>query len=129
VPLGLFHHDYETWAKEDLVDGFVIITEHRRYGDRDWREHSVKQFAPIQQSGKRAYIWGSTEARVDELADSPVKLPVSVTEDRREFLRALRKGIESCLAQSSDGVFFYEAVFPEEYEYWNELKEILGGQA
>jgi len=129
VPLGLFHHDYETWAKENLVDGFVIVTEHRRYGGRDWREHSSKQFSPIQRSGKKVYIWGATQARVDELEDSPVKVPVSVTEDRPGFLKAMRKGIEGCMEQTADGVFLYEALHPEEHEYWTDLKDILHGRA
>lgn len=129
IPMGMFHHDYETWVKENLVDGFVLIADHRRYGNRDWREHSAKQFEPLIRQGKRVYIWAATEARVDELHDSPCPLPASIEKEPEDFFAAMEKGIHACANTSATGVYLYEAYAPEKYaeshRYWERLGGIL----
>jgi hypothetical protein len=125
VPMGLFHHDIETWVEEDLADAFVLILDHRRFGDRDWREHSAPQFDLARQKGKKVYITGATESRIDELDNSPVKLPVTIQDDRKGFLKALEHALRSCLSQSADGLYLYEAYDIDKHQYWNDLKIIL----
>ena len=124
VPMGRFHHDYETWVEEDLVDAFVLIAEHRRYGAKDWREHSAPQFARAREKGKRVYLWAATEERIDELDNAPGALPVAIADEPERFYEALGIGINACLDTSADGVYLYEAYAPEMHAgYWKTVGE------
>lgn len=126
VPMGMFHHDYETWVDDDLVDTFVIIAEHRRFGAKDWHEHTEAQFAAAREKGKSVYIWAATEERIDELENVPGKLPVSVDDEPERFYGALNAGIAACLDTSADGVYLYEAYAPEKHaSYWKKLGNML----
>ncbi len=125
VPMGWFHHDVGTWIKDGLLDGLNVLIEHRRYGDRDWRDHTAAQFAEPRRNSLRVFIQAATQQRVDELADSPVPVPVDIAHDRAGFLRALEAGIDACLSQSADGVYLYDAIAPERRNYWHDLKRIL----
>ena len=126
VPMGMFHHDYQTWVEEDLVDAFVLIADHRRFGAKDWNAHSHSQFARAREKGKRVYLWAATEGRIDELENAPGTLPVSVKHEPERFYDALGLGISACLDTSADGVYLYEAHAPEKHEgYWPNLKGIL----
>ena len=126
VPMGTFYHDVDTWVAEDLVDAFVIIAEHRRYGARDWREHSEAQFAAARDKGIRVYLWAATEGSVDELDGYSGRLPVRAEKGPGLFYEALEAGIHQCLDASADGVYLYEAFHPEKVEgYWKHLTRIL----
>ncbi|NLX05246.1 MAG: hypothetical protein GXY33_08885 [Phycisphaerae bacterium] len=125
VPLGEFHHDWQTWIAEDLVDGFVILSEHRRYGAKDWREHSAAQFADARQRGKHVAISGATEERIDGMEDPPAPLPIAANQDRKLFIQALDRALGACLATDADGLFLYESASVEEHDYWDDLARIL----
>ena len=125
VVMGRFGHDWQTWVAEDLVDSIVLIAEHRRYGARDWREHSEAQFADARARGKKVYIWAATEAVIDQMEDPPGQLPLNITADRELFLEGLRRALQKCFDTSADGVYLYEAYHQERFDYWKDLIEIL----
>ena len=123
--MGPFHHDYQTWVDEDVIDSIVLIAEHRRCGAQDWLEHSEVQFAQARAQGKKVYLWVATEAVIDQMQDAPGELPLNVTEDRELFLAGLERMLQQCWETSADGVYLYEAYAPERYDYWRELGGML----
>ncbi len=125
VVMGRFHHDWETWVDEDLIDAIVLVAEHRRYGAKDWREHSEAQFAAARAKGKKVYIWAATEYVIDQMEDPPGPLPLNITEDRELFLQGMERGIHQCLDTTADGVYLFEAMAAEDCHYWSDLKRIL----
>ncbi|MBN1555120.1 MAG: hypothetical protein JXA11_10260 [Phycisphaerae bacterium] len=123
--MGRFHHDYETWVDEDLIDSIVLIAEHRRFGARDWVEHSRDIFEPVRKKGKKIYLWAATEAVIDQMEDAPGELPLNITVDREMFLEGLRRGLGQCYNTTADGVYFYEAYDQEKFQYWDDLRTIV----
>lgn len=131
--LGGLHIDWETWARDRLIDDIVLIAEHRRFGDHDWTTHSQPQFAEAQRSGIRVHVWAATEHRIDEAPPGePVDLPISVKQQPQRFFAHMRRRIENILSASADGLYCYEHARIEEaadhlgIDYWSELRAAMG---
>ena len=123
--MGRFHHEYEKWVDEDIVDSIVLIAEHRRCGARDWRENSEAQFKDARAKGKNVYIWTATEAVIDQMEDPPGELPLNITVDRELFLKGLDRTLAQCFATSADGIYLYEADALDRFDYWQDLAGML----
>jgi len=123
--MGRFHHDWQAWVEEDLVDAIVLVAEHRRFGAKDWKENSEAKFQQARDKGKKVYLWAATEYMIDQMEDAPGPLPLNITEDRELFLRGLERGIHQCMSTTADGVYLYEAMAPDDYDYWADIKRIL----
>jgi len=126
LPLGKFYIDWPTWVVKDLIDEMVIIAEHRRFGYKDWIEHSRNIYRDAREkNNKKVYIWAATEEAIDEIDNPPLPLPISIEKNREVFLKTLEQALTRCLRTDADGVYLYEAQYIEQYNYWDTIKKTI----
>jgi uncharacterized lipoprotein YddW (UPF0748 family) len=123
MPMGRFHHDWEGWSTEGLIDELVLIAgDHRRFGVDDWKSHSAAQFAAARENGLKVYVWAGTEYRIDEVPRGmTTPVPLHIEDDQALFLKTMEETLRRSYNLDVDGVFLHEAWDIEKYAYFDVL--------
>jgi|GEM_PF-5671380 len=127
APMGRFHHDWQTWWEQRLIDELVVVAgDHRRFGTDDWINHSSAQFAAARQEGLAVFLWAGTEHRIDELPSAvDGTVPLSIGDDRDAFLSKMEQSLQVTCQQDAEGLFLHEAWDIEQYNYFDTIKRAL----
>lgn len=113
--VGRIQLDWETWAKERLIDTIYLIADHRKFGYDDWQADSARIFKPAQEQGVKVVVHADISSKkIDKLENSPYPLPVL---DRTQYFSLLEDYVHRMLRSSADGVHFYEAKDHDEELY------------